>query len=224
MLDSGTNNQLINNNLMHLVTKYKAKQEKLVLADNSNIEILGRGSLGIFSKVANVARLSTPLISTKILCYEPFNFIVLHIDELAYIIDRYVNPTEGGAVITTASVQSDGLYHFDNILELINYPYKATERSNDYSSHLRALYGGAHPSTSETIKVEEIEKAVRKNQLSGGCQNKNSSCDVGLDPITLLHVKLGHASEKVIKWTVKNNTTSGLRYSYDQIKNAKLRF
>ena len=118
---------------MYLMRNYKANDDILVLADNSHVDIIGRGSLGIFDNVANVARLSTSLISTKILCYKPFYFIVLHIDEIAYVIDRYVDPTTGGAVISTASIRSDGLYHMDNLLELIYYDYQGVRKINDYT-------------------------------------------------------------------------------------------
>ena len=110
----------------------------------------------------------------------------------------------------------------DNLLELIYYDYQGVRKINDYSSRLVALYGSAH-TISSCAEVEEKEP-LTKQQISGGCQNKNTSCDGELSPMSLLHVKLGHASAKVIKWAVKHHTTLGLRVTYDQIKNAKLKF
>lgn len=144
---------------------------------------------------------------------------------MAYIIDRYIDPLSGQAVIATASVRSDGLYHLDNLLDLINYPYLEQTRTTDYFGNLVSVYGHERVTSNEgSVQPEIINKPLTRQQIAGGCMNRYTAGDVGLDPITQLHVKLGHASEKVIKWTVKNDCTMGLRYCYDQIKNAKLGF
>ena len=158
--------------------------------------------------------------------------IVLHIDEIAYIIDRYVNPRSGRAVITTASVRSDGLYHMDNLLELLYYPYTTIDKSNDYSSIFVTLYGPAHVTaynsevkiTGVTTSEDLEEKRLQRLHLQGSCQaNKNSACDVGMDPLTISHVKFAHLSPKIILWASKHNTTIGMRFCHDQLKRTKLK-
>lgn len=222
IVDCGSNTFLVNNNLQYLMSNYKARKELLSLADKSHVTIAGRGQLGIFSNVALVSTLSLPLISTKILCYHPFFFIVLHIDEIAYIIDRYINPTTGESVVATASVRSDGLYHIDNLLDLIYYDYKPVDKRKDYSVHLVSLYGTAHVSAYNGEVLTEGTPLTTK-QIHGSCQNKNASCDAGVSPLSQTHVKFAHASPKIIKWASKHNTTIGMRYSYDQLKRTQLR-
>ena len=73
---------------MHLVSKYIQNHEVLKLANSSCIDILGRGCMGIFERLANVANLTTPLISTKVLVYLPFYYIILHIDERNSLYNR----------------------------------------------------------------------------------------------------------------------------------------
>ena len=130
LIDSGANTILVNKNLQYLMYDFTARSEILTLADKS--QAYRRGTLGLFTNVALVKNLSLPLISTKIMCYKPFFFIVLHIDEIAYIIDRYIDPKTGYSVIATASVRSDGLYHFDNLLDLLEYDYKQVPKTKDY--------------------------------------------------------------------------------------------
>lgn len=232
LLDCGSNTMLINPHLKYLISNYNKVREFLILANNAHIDIEGRGSLGIFSKVAVVNSLTTSLISTKVLCYQPFSFIVLHIDEIAYIIDRYINPQSGRAVITTASIRSDGLYHMDNLLELIYYPYLTVDKSNDYSSIFVALYGPAHVSayngavttTGVTTSEELEEKRLQRLHLQGSCQsNKNPACEVGLDPLTITHVKFAHMSPKILLWASRHNTTIGMKFCHDQLRRTKLK-
>ena len=229
LLDCGTNIMLINNNLKHLMTNYKDGREILILADNSHINISGRCSLGNFNSVAVITSLVTSLISTKVLCYSPFFYIIIHIDGIAYIIDRFINPQSGRAVIGTASIRSDDLYHMDNILDVIDYDYKGVDRSTDYSSILVGLYGRIDNIASNGVVMADVDrindehKELQRQHLQGSCQNKNSSCEVGMDPMTIAHVKYAHMSPKVILWASKYNTTKGMRFCYDQLKRTKLK-
>ena len=222
LMDSGSNTIIVNNNLQYLMHDYIARSEILTLANKSQAYIAGRGTLGIFTKVALVTSLSLPLISTKVLCYKPFFFIILHIDEIAYIIDRYIEPTTGQAVIATASVRSDGLYHVDNLLDLLDYNYQQVPKTNDYSCYLVNLYGKAHV-TAYIGEVLNTGVPLTKKEVHGSCQNKNTSCDVGIEPLALTHIKFGHASPKVLKWAAKYNTTIGMRFSHDQLKRCTLK-
>ena len=55
LLDSGSNNILVNKNILYLMTNYLARSEILTLADKSQANIAGRGTLGIFTNVALVS-------------------------------------------------------------------------------------------------------------------------------------------------------------------------
>jgi hypothetical protein len=226
LLDGGTNTMLINEDLLHLMTEYRKTSETLSLADNHSCSIIGRGNLGIFDNVALVACLTTPLISTKILCYKPFSFIITHIDDKAYIIDRYINPQNGRPCITTASIREDGLYHMDDLPQLIHYDYTSVDRSHDYVTNQMELLGiGTDRTTiASNAKTIHLDKLTPLERAGGSAMHKNASCAVGLDPIAQLHVRLGHASEKVIKWSAQHGIVKGFGFSYDQIKHGKLKF
>jgi hypothetical protein len=43
-----------------------------------------------------------------------------------------------------------------------------------------------------------------------------------LNPLEVLHVRIGHASEDLIKWIVKSGVCDGLGYTYDQNKHLQL--
>ena len=75
LMDCGSNTIIVNNNLQYLMHDYIARSEILTLVNKSQAYIAGRGTLGIFKKVALVTSLSLPLISTKVLCYKPFFFM-----------------------------------------------------------------------------------------------------------------------------------------------------
>jgi hypothetical protein len=50
-----------------------------------------------------------------------------------------------------------------------------------------------------------------------------SATTIGQEPLEVLHLQLGHASEKVIKRLIKDNIVTGLPYTFGQIKNHKLK-
>ena len=126
-------------------------------------------------------------------------------------------------MIATASVRSDGLYHIDNLIDLITYKYNTVHKTIDYSSFLVDLYGTKHV-TAYNGEVLNVGTPLTTKQIHGSCQNKNSACDAGIEPMALTHVKFAHFSPKVLKWAVQNNTTIGMRFSNDQLKRCTLRF
>jgi hypothetical protein len=87
LFDGGTNRVLVNS--LDLCSKYKLVSDCIYLADGTAIPVIAVGTFGIFDNVFVVPSLTQPLISTKIHCYPPFNFIIVHIDNMGYILDRY---------------------------------------------------------------------------------------------------------------------------------------
>jgi hypothetical protein len=77
------------------------------------------------------------------------------------------------------------------------------------------------------IKLQTKELNLIKHQnkslLHGSSQINTRSTIVGLNPLEVLHVKLGHVGEDTIKWAVRNNSMIGLGYTFDQIKNLNLK-
>jgi hypothetical protein len=61
-------------------------------------------------------------------------------------------------------------------------------------------------------------RANALKSTSGSSRAKYRTTTAGLNPLEVLHVRLGHASEDLIKWIVKSGVCDGLDYTYDQIK------
>jgi hypothetical protein len=57
---------------------------------------------------------------------------------------------------------------------------------------------------------------------SGSSRAKYRATTSGFNPLEVLHVRLRHASEDLIKWIVKSGVCNGLGYTYDQIKHLQL--
>jgi hypothetical protein len=57
---------------------------------------------------------------------------------------------------------------------------------------------------------------------NGSSSAKYRATTSGLNPLQVLHVRLGHASEDLIKWIVKSGVCDGLGYTYNQIKHLQL--
>jgi hypothetical protein len=210
LFDGGTNRILVNS--IDLLTDVHICNDNLYLADNTAVPITAVGTYGIFKNVAVVPTLTLPLISTKILCYPPFNFIIIHMDDMGYIIDRNKDPLVEDCIVTTVSIRDDGLYHFDNLNQLVYY--------NGLPK------GTRYPTEERTMTMAHIlttpEDHENKRRVRGMTQGKFAAREVGNTPMQQLHLKMNHMSEKLIKYTVKNNIVDGLQYSWDQIKHCKL--
>jgi hypothetical protein len=218
LFDGGTNRILVNS--IDLLTNVHLCNDYLYLADNTAVPITAVGTYGIFNNVAVVPSLTLPLISTKILCYPPFNFIVIHMDDMGYIVDRTKDPTKEDCIVTTVSIRNDGLYHFDNLNDLVYYtglskgPRKFFTPLDDPQSEERQM------TMSHILK--DPEAVERRRHLKGVGQGQFAAREVGNTPMQQLHLKMNHMSEKLIKHTVKNNVVDGLQYTWDQIKRCRL--
>jgi hypothetical protein len=65
-------------------------------------------------------------------------------------------------------------------------------------------------------------RANALKSTSGSSRAKYRATTSGLNPLDVFHVRLGHASEDLIKWIVKSGVCDGLDYTYDQIKHLQL--
>jgi hypothetical protein len=65
-------------------------------------------------------------------------------------------------------------------------------------------------------------RANALNSTNGSSRAKYRATASGLNPLEILHVRLGHTSEDLIQWIVKSGVCDGLGYTYDQIKHLQL--
>jgi hypothetical protein len=79
--------------------------------------------------------------------------------------------------------------------------------------------------TSDLSPLLHEQYRSRSNTLkstNGNSRAKYRATTSGLNPLEVFHVRLGHASENLIKWIVKSGVCDGLGYTYDQIKHLQL--
>lgn len=141
---------------------------------------------------------------------------------MGYIIDRYKDPTFEDIVVTTVSIRKDGLYHFDNLDELINYRGLPKGPHPHGFVDIDNFIPKPKPTLSIANALSESDKLLRRRHLDGESKAKYAAREVGCTPLQQLHVKLGHMGEKQIKWQVQHDIVMGMNYSWDQIRNCKL--
>ena len=152
-------------------------------------------------KVVIAPSLAVPLVSTSWLTNN-LKCVVTHLDNRAFILDRkaLLNNNPEKYLIATATVLDDGLYHIDNMHKFLNNCDHCNVASNTH-----------------------INNSTSAEVLHGSARIKYAATTGALNPLEVLHVKLGHAPEALIKWIVKNGVVKGLGYTYDQIKNCTLK-
>ena len=192
ILDSGANCTYFNNTKnLHNIRKYS---DTLYMGDNSCIDITNIGTFGVLKHVLVAPDLHMSLISSKTLTIDN-DFLILFDRERAFIIERELlkNKSFQEAIVATATLKSDNLYHIDNIecfLRWSNVKHKA------YLTQSESVKGSARI----------LKRATTHN----------------MNPLEILHVKLGHVNEDLIKWIVKNNIIIGLNVKYNDIKDLHL--
>jgi len=170
----------------------------MYLGNDSPVKITAVGDFGVLKNVLVVPRLTHFLISTKQLAIDN-DFLIIHDKRRAFIIDKQIaKHNVDKCIIATATVHSDGLYHIDDVRKFLCHTINETKR----------LY------LSKT--------SIDKQQTRGSAKIKFKATTVGLNPLEILHLKLGHANETLIKWCVKHGIVMGTGYTYDEIKNLTL--
>jgi hypothetical protein len=204
VLDSGATSHFFNS--LTNITNYTKSSLPIKIANGFNIISIGSGDFGILKNVTIVPDFTHSLLSTKCLTssdenYQQYNFIVVHDVDKAFIINKdLLNNTEYSfkqCIFAEATLKNDGLYHIDDPNNFLIYQ---------------------HAKNANAI----INTDYQNDILKGSSQIKYRATSVGLNPLEVLHVKLGHASEDLIKWIIKNGVVKGLDYTYDQIKNLHL--
>jgi hypothetical protein len=175
IIDSGASKSYFNS--ITRLSNVKSINNHVMFSDKSLLNVYGKGDFSALRDVSFAPNLRMSLISTKNLCLDN-KFLVTFDKNKACIIDKHkYTPSHisKNAVITTATLNPhENLYHMDNIDDLVKY-----KSNNDNNEILTLNY------TLNTLS--DVYKATIYM----------------LDPLEVLHVKFGHASEKTIKKLVK---------------------
>jgi hypothetical protein len=142
-------------------------------------------------------------------------------------------------VVATATLQNDGLFHIDDITKFLDlegscvpcttiyYPNASDSITNNLNNSiaLNSISKSKHmlKLLKQQSKELKILRQHNKSLIRGSSQINTRSTLVGLNPLEVLHVKLGHVGEDTIKWAVRNDSMIGLGYTYDEIKNLTLK-
>jgi hypothetical protein len=170
----------------------------LHLGDNTTIPTIATGKYGILDVVV-APSLTLPLISTSWLTINK-KFVVIHSDNKAFILNENAKPSIDleKYLVATATVLNDGLYHIDDMQKFTKYVDRC---------HCAVL----------------VKPLTPKEVLEGSARIRYKATTAGLNPLEVLHVKLAHANESLIKHIVKNDVVIGLGYTYDDIKDLTLK-
>jgi hypothetical protein len=70
--------------------------------------------------------------------------------------------------------------------------------------------------------MRTVESNTNNANLKGHARVRSNASTHGLNPLEVLHVMLGHISEKYIKHLIRNNLVNGAGYTYADIKDLSL--
>jgi hypothetical protein len=199
-LDSGASRTYFNNR--NILKNFKEVTNNIMLGDNSNIISLGIGTYGLLKEVAYVPDLRINLLSTKSLCIDN-DFLIVIDKKRALIVNELAlnNGDVDNIIVATASFyEDDNLYHVDDMNKFLTYDHKDYNINNDDTYNCNI----------------SIKKALSNAQIKYKATTSN------LYQLEVLHVKLGHAPEHVIKRILKFNMLEGLPYTFDDIKDEHL--
>mgnify|MGYP000037351645 CR=1 FL=1 len=187
-------------------TNFKSIPMSACLADgNSQLQIYGTAMYGIFQVM--IADVQRPIWSECSLVLPPIQFSIFKQNRDMYIVK--VQGTKTTMITTCTLMPEDDLYHFDQLEDLLAY-----ETSSSITT------------TAVTSNVNTVHLTESQLHLKGSQQHVYKATYGKLNELEILHVLLGHLSERAIKYLVKNAKTlnvKGLKFTYDKIKLLKLR-
>mmetsp|Transcript_29793 Transcript_29793/g.40907 ORF Transcript_29793/g.40907 Transcript_29793/m.40907 type:complete len:1150 (+) Transcript_29793:1094-4543(+) len=141
---------------------------------------------------------------------------VFYSDDKAFILERVCNKEVDEEslcyfrTIATAQMQSDGLFHVDDMTKFL-LPLRGASESTSTTSSL--------PSLNFTISMKSyIDREIKY----GGAKVFIKSSRQYLTLLQWLHVRLGHINESQLKWMVKHQSVLGSGVSWSDIKDLQL--
>ena len=150
------------------------------------------------------------------------------------------------SVVATATLRNDGLYYIDDLTKFLLYEgtcipcthiyYSKAGNIDDLPDNGNRYATPATHDTRTAVRRKVLESIINKqnklieqlrndqeNHIRGSSRIKTRSTTVGMNPLEILHVKLGHVGEDTIKWAARNNSLVGLGFTYDDIKHLTLK-
>jgi transposase InsO family protein len=125
------------------------------------------------------------------------------------------------SVVATATLSNDGLYYIDSLQKFLTYNESSMRNCVPCS---QLYYSSKETSTTSVEKhTHELMNTLSDKQFTRGSSHlQPRAFSYGLNPLEVLHVKNGHASESVIKWALKHKTSVGMGYTYADVKDLTL--
>jgi hypothetical protein len=179
------------------------------VANSAYLPIIATATLGAFT-VSIVPHLNKPLISESYLTRH-FFILIIRYKDTTWILDSVkANETiPKDYIIAKATIDSDdGLFYLDNILDLVN----ANPKPRTKESHPKVSFSLEPPQTYHTS--EQLNR--------GRYQGRFSHLLGKLNPLEVMHTRLGHHTAATLKYMVKHNTVDGLGVTAKELKNITL--
>ncbi|MDP3780761.1 MAG: GAG-pre-integrase domain-containing protein, partial [Nitrosopumilaceae archaeon] len=233
VLDSGASNHFFP--CKEHFKEYNDTVKGLVALGNNNykLKIMGEGTIGLkwLGNVLHVPEMSIALVSVSKLDKDGFEIKIG--EGKAIVLD------ENGNILMTAK-QSGGLYHIDKeyrdqvLAEYLNYAeaenfsneleklnVNGFNNSNKCTDDDDTLTDDQFPNEEGNIS-HEVEERVNLD-VKGSSGTKPIQTFAGVEPLQLLHRRLGHISETKIKEGLKNDVWTGAQYKFEDVKESHLK-
>jgi hypothetical protein len=207
------------------------------VANKQLLPITASAYLGLL-QVFIVPGLNKPLISESYLTRN-FKIFIIREDEKTWFIDseKYeastiTDPTN--YIIATASIKDDGLYYIDDLRDLLMATPSPRHTSMTFSKDDSAYETliTTEPNSSNTSTRDEnlitnmerhTEQSTHSEQTSRGrYKGRLKSLLHPLNPLEVVHVRLGFPSERKIKYLIKHNVVDGIGTTLKQIRGKSL--
>jgi hypothetical protein len=179
------------------------------VANKAYLPIIATATLGVFT-VSIVPGLSKPLISESFLTNNYF-ILIIRYHNTTWILDsvKAAKLVPKDYIIAKATMDSDdGLFYLDNIHDLVN----AKPQPRTKESHPKVRFSIDQPQTHHTS--EQLNR--------GRYQGRFSHLLGKLNPLEVMHTRLGHHTAATLKYMVKHNTVDGLGVTAKELKNITL--
>jgi hypothetical protein len=220
IMDSGASGHMLPCRCLFVRDSMRTVQGKVSLGKSDyKLPITGQGKtqLEVLDNVLLVPDLSFGLLSLSKFDVKGYHTIIS--EGKVTVFDGKKRPVVSGTL-------EGSLYYLDN--EYLELLYSGCDHYSQ-SSQLCILSDVSSPMDEDVIEVHSqgVLAALteeERRELSGSAPKKLLSTTVGMNPIDLLHVRLGHLGEGNIKKALKNNMLLGAKYTYEDIKDAKLKF
>lgn len=194
LLDSASNKTIIPTHLSHILSNIRKTKGKVEFGDGKSLPIHGTGELGILNNII-VCDCKYPLLSTPQLCND-LKLHVYHYDDLALILKPSIDTHSNNItfkILAKAKLNDDNLYVIEDLSE--------------FELEKKAI-----------SNLQIVDRTYNNKQIKEGSCKSNSlkSLRNNMNLLMWDHVRLGHASESLLKHNINNQSVLGLGLSADE--------